>query len=93
MKTFNIYKEGYLDQGMEGRPASAELIGIGEGNTFGEAVLDWVCRHTADAAQEDFSISVEKRWLPYDEVTNPVAFYCWGCKLYPTLEEAQESFG
>ena len=62
-----------------GGSAKAHYLGYGYGNTFEEACEDYIKR-TGQG---------EKR-----HYTTGKVYYCdWGCRWFPTLEEAQESFG
>ena len=73
MKTYNIWEEGYCVTGGYGKH---HLLGTSKGNTFKEAVINWINSHPnfKDLFDED-SLTI------------------WGCRLYPTEEEAAKSFG
>ena len=65
-------------QVMEGN-AKAHYIGFGYGDTFEEACEEYIKRTGRG----------EKR-----KKDNGMVYYCdWGCRWFPTLEEAQKSFG
>lgn len=88
---YDIWKEGYQDSECA---VGATLIAKDvEGETFDEAVLNWVALNLREAVEWDVHMSVEKRYLPYNKYTNPIKTDFWGCRLFPTEEEARKSFG
>jgi len=77
---FEIWAEGYLDQGMEGVPAKAKFIGYSEGETFTEACENWYKEHVS---KESFN--------KYFRISNGRPIY-W-CRLFDNEEDARKSFG
>lgn len=73
METYNIWSEGYCATGGSGLHF---LLGTSKGNSFKEAVINWV--------NNDLDC---KRFFNKDKLT------FWGCRLFPTEEEAAKSFG
>ena len=45
MKDFEIWIEGYLCTGMEGKPSTAQFLGTEKANSFREAVLIYYVRN------------------------------------------------
>lgn len=81
---YNIWSEGYLVTGMEGIPAKAMLVASDvEGKTFDDAVKNWV-------ASQDRQ-ELERSWGTYS--FHEGNHFLWGCRLFPTEEEARKSFG
>lgn len=74
---YNIWSEGYLCTGMEGRPAPANLHGTQEANNFQEA-----CDLFFSKKENDSENSYNKENLTF-----------WGCSLYDNENEARRSFG
>lgn len=87
---YEIWQEGYC---ATGGGCGASKVGIGEGETFDEAVLDWVSKNIVKAVEMDVDMSLEKRYLSYNKHTNPIKTTFWGCRVFPTEEEARKSFG
>ena len=75
MKEFGIWAEPYLCTGMEGVPSQPLRVARNvKANTFEEA-CDFICNDPI----------IQEGWGNYD----PVKRSLWGCKLYPTFEEAE----
>ena len=91
MARYNIWMEGYQDSEVA-TPASLIAKDV-EGETFDEAVLNWVSQNIREAVEMDVHMKVEKRYLPYNKYTNPIKTDFWGCRVFPTEEEARKSFG
>lgn len=81
MKLFNIYEEGFCV--MEGS-ASAHYVGAAEGEDF----LDACKNYLAENPQAGYI----KKYIDDNGVEKEVAC-SWGCRWFPTLAEAQRSFG
>ena len=80
MKIFDIYEEGFIV--MEGS-AKAHYVGSAEGENFLEACRNYIAKNPGSGYIRSFTVNGEKR-----------EFACsWGCRWFPTLAEAQESFG
>ena len=77
MKKFDIYEEGFCVQ--EGS-ASAHYIGEGFGDTFIDACKEYINR----TGHGEIGV---------DEETGREYACDWGCEWFPTLSEAQRSFG
>lgn len=75
---WSIYTEGYATNGER---AGAQLEGVGTGETFGEAVADYVSKITDPTARAYWTRISDGTWAH------------WGCRAFPTLEEAQRTFG
>lgn len=73
METYNIWSEGYCATGGYGTHL---LLGTSKGNSFKEAVINWMNNNP------DYKKFFDENRLTY-----------WGCRLYPTEEEAARSFG
>ena len=80
LRRFEIYQEGYVATGNAGE---ARMIGLGYGVDFYSAI-----RFFEEADQLDFGARAGKVAWGDDGVPS-----IWGCLLFPTLEEAQESYG
>lgn len=72
METYNIWSEGYC---VTGGYSKHILLGTSKGNSFKEAVINWM-NNTPDY----------KKFFDENRLTY------WGCRLYPTEEEAARSF-
>lgn len=77
MKTYNIWSEGYLCTGMEGRPADATYHGSHPGKTFKDACIKF------------FSIKENDDRGDFD--AERLTF--WGCHLYDNEVDARQTFG
>lgn len=73
---WNIYQEGYIDQGSSG---AAYYIGCARGKTFFDAC-------------ENF-IKEKKYGESWYNLKNEKCYGYWGCRWFPTLKKAQESYG
>ena len=73
MQTFKIWSEGYSATGEYG---THSLLGTSKGNSFKEAVINWMNNNP------DYKKLFDENRLTY-----------WGCRLYPTEEEAARRFG
>lgn len=79
---YNIWTEGYLATGMEGIPATAQLLATDvEGKDFIDAVEKWYkSQPNADSRYGNLSID---NGIPR----------IWGCRLFPDEKDARKSFG
>lgn len=75
---FDIWVEGYC---ATGGSSTAQLMASNvEGKTFRDAVLNWYNSNPEE---------IEKGWGSFNE--KKLSF--WGCRVFPTEEEARKSFG
>lgn len=81
MKRFDIWREGYLDQGMEGVPEKAEYIGSEYGVDFVDACKRYFMKNRSP---EEF----ERYWYICDDGTP-----CYWCRLYDNEIDARKHFG
>lgn len=76
-KAFDIYEEGFRTNG---ESAYAHYLGVGYGESFIEACKEFIAR--------------TKYGKIYIDDTTGEEYACdWGCRWFPTLEEAQKNFG
>lgn len=75
---YDIYEEGYA---ATGESRGAIYLGQGEGETFDDACKDYIER----TGYGEYGIIPGYRDL--------VGASNWGCRWFPSLEEAQKSFG
>lgn len=80
MKTFEIYEEGFCV--MEGC-AQAHYVGSAEGEDFLDACKNYIAKNPNAGYIRKFNINGEERECACN----------WGCRWFPTLAEAQRSFG
>lgn len=78
MHKFSIYEEGFMLTGMD-VPARAHLIGFSYGDTFLDACKQFI----RDGHPGEICSGKDGVEFAHD----------WGCRWFPTLEEAQKSFG
>lgn len=78
---YEVWAEGFLDQGMEGIPKKAEFIGFGEGETFAEAASNCI--------KEKWEEEEWKRYFYIDKDGNPRAWV----RLFDNEADARKSFG
>lgn len=77
---FTIYQEGFMIQGMD-YPAKADYVGSAEGETFIEACKNYIKEHPHCGGE-----------IRKDD--NGKEYACnWGCRWFPTYDEASKSFG
>lgn len=74
---FQVWSEGYLCSGMEGIPSRAMFHGEFEGETFSDACQAWM-----DTLSEEGKKDVDLVRLTF-----------WGCRLFPSEEEARRFLG
>lgn len=87
MNTFEIWMEGYIATGEHG---TAQLIGHGDGETFDDAVKDYM-KKNPDHIIEEYSqrnFSTEK-----DYENRRSNWKIWGCALFDNEYKAREAFG
>lgn len=77
---FEIWSEGYLATGMEGRPEPARMLATIEADTFDSAVAKYVDQLPKDRASY-FKRNSRGEWRD------------WGCRLFQDEEHARKSFG
>lgn len=80
LNTYDIWAEGFLDQGMEGIPQKAQYVGQAQGHTFAEACEFWYLNNVP-----------RKEFEKYFRVTNGKPSY-W-VNLYDNEEDAKKAFG
>ena len=81
MRKYDIWREGYLVQGMEGVPEKAAYVGSEYGVDFVDA-----CRryYMKNRSPEEF----KRYWYVADDGTP-----CFWCSLYDNEADARKSFG
>lgn len=78
MNKFAIYEEGFMILGMDS-PERAHFLGYARGKTFIDACKQFICDgHPGE-------ICIDRNGIEWA--------HDWGCRWFPTLEEAQKSFG
>ena len=75
--TFEIWCEGYSATGEHG---TAHLIGTGIGETFDDAVRDYMSKNSKHGIEEDEN-NKRSRWS------------IWACRLFDNETDARKSFG
>lgn len=87
MREFDIWMEGFVATGCSGR---ASKIGTGLGDTFDDAVKDYINRTPNSGVKEN---SVNK-YRTEDSWNNRVSNWnIWGCDLFDNPADARKSFG
>lgn len=77
---FTIYQEGFMAQGMD-FPVRASYIGNAKGIDFLDACKNYIKAHPNCGGE------IKKDQYDKEYAAN------WGCRWYPTMEEASRSFG
>lgn len=80
-KKFDIWREGFLDQGMEGVPEKAKYVGSEYGVDFVDACRKYYMKNTSP---EEF----KRYWYIANDGTP-----CFWCRLYDNEADARKSFG
>ncbi len=75
---YEVWSEGFLATGMNGRPAPAKLLATVEADSFSGACDKLLA---TDAGNEAFG--------PYDRERRTV----WGCRLFDNEADARRAFG
>ena len=83
MQEYNIWEEGYA---ASGDYSLHQLLGKAKGRTFREAVNTWVSTKTKE-------LGGIKKFIEHYGEFDTIRLTLWGCRLYPTEEEAAKSFG
>ena len=87
MKEFEIWMEGFITTGQRG---TAKLIGIGEGETFDDAVKEYMSKNPGhgiyDPGRNGFTTDEA-----YDNRDSN--WRVWGCSLYDNQLDASKAFG
>ncbi len=87
MKTFQIWMEGYAATGERG---TANMIGTGQGETFDDAVRDYMARTPKHGIEENG----RNRYINESAYQRrPSNWNIWGCNLYDNEAEARKTFG
>lgn len=88
MKEFEIWIEGYAATGERGY---AQLIGKGHGETFDEAVKDYMAKTPKHGIEERRKLKGEEF---FREDHKPRSNWSiWGCLLFDNEIDARKSFG
>lgn len=80
LKKYDIWAEGFCDQGMEGIPEKARFVGTSEGVDFADACERW---YKANVPESEF-----KRFF---HLHNGKPYYY--VRLFDNEKEAREAFG
>ena len=87
MKEFEIWIEGYA---ATGEHAGASLVGKGNGETFDEAVLDYMSKNTNHGIEENG----RNRYMSDEAYKNRRSNWnIWACSLFDNEADARKSFG
>lgn len=78
MKTYQIWAEGYLATGMEGKPQRAYMMGTAKGATFEEACVNFM-KSNPEYEGGKYYVASSNRY--------------WGCKLFDNEADARKLFG
>lgn len=87
MKKFEIWMEGYA---ATGESCGATRIGVGAGNTFDEAVEDYMSK----TPEHGIERNTRERYLTdrgYSERRSN--WNIWACNLFDNEDDAREAFG
>lgn len=88
MKTFQIWMEGYIATGESGR---AQMIGTGKGETFNDAVKDFMKENPTDHRIQE---NTRKRYTTQEAYdTRDSNWNIWACDLYDNHADAAKAFG
>lgn len=86
-KEFEIWAEGYVATGEHG---TATLVGKGTGETFDEAVRDYMSK-TPNHGIEEYTKAFR---VTEEQYKNLKSNWCiWGCRLFDNEADARKSFG
>ncbi len=86
-QTFEIWVEGYAATGEHG---TAQMIGTGTGDTFDEAVQDYMKWNPKHGIKENG----RGRYVSDEAYKNRRSNWnIWGCNLYDNEADARKSFG
>lgn len=87
LKTFEIWMEGYAATGESG---TAQKIGEGEGETFDEAVRDYMLKNPKHGIEWNDS----RRYSTDEAYMNRRSHWnIWACNLYDNEADARKAFG
>lgn len=87
VKEFEIWMEGYIATGESG---TAQMIGKGEGETFDDAVRDYMSKNPEHGIEEND----KDRYINDDAYKNRRSNWnIWACNLFDNHNDAAKSFG
>ena len=87
MKIFEIWMEGYSATGERG---VAQMIGKGEGETFDDAVKDYMSKNPKHGIEENKRTSYRTQEYYDNRDSN---WNIWACNLYDNHADAAKAFG
>ena len=88
MRTFEIWMEGYI---ATGESSGANLIGTGEGETFDDAVKDYMFNNPVD---HGIAINERNRYISDEAYKNRRSNWnIWACSLFDNETDARKAFG
>ena len=87
MKEFEIWMEGYAATGEYG---TAQMIGTGIGETFDDAIKDYISKNTKHGIEEN----TRSRYTTDEAYKNRSSNWnIWACNLYDNEKDARKFFG
>lgn len=87
MKEFEIWMEGYSATGESG---TAQMIGKGVGETFDDAVKDYMSKNLNHGIRPN----TRDRYMTEEYYNNRRSNWnIWACNLFDNEEDARKSFG
>ena len=87
MKKWDIWMEGYRATGEHG---TAQLIGEGYGETFDEAVEDYMAKNPDSKVSRN---SEKSYWSKEAYENRKSNWNIWACNLFDNEEDARKAFG
>lgn len=87
MKTFNIWKEGFI---IQGGSSIATKVGVGKGETFDDAVRDYMSENAEHKIEEVKKVMFVSEQAYKNRLSN---WSVWGCRLFDNASDARKSFG
>jgi len=87
MRTFDIWMEGYR---ATGESSGAQMVGTGEGETFDDAVKDYMSKNPKHGIEENG----KNRYRTEEAYENRKSNWnIWACDLYDNQGDAAKAFG
>lgn len=87
MKEFEIWMEGYRASGESG---GAQLVGKGIGETFDDAVMDYMSKHQKHGIEKE----TPNGYMSLEHYNNRRSNWnIWACKLFDNENDARKSYG
>jgi hypothetical protein len=100
MKSWQIWQEGYTEQGMDGRAAQAILLATVEAETFDDAVEQYITEQQKKYPTIRSIYGKGLRWVKCNvSQEHPLGrkevmvYWIWNCGLHDNERDARKAFG